>query len=200
MRRRGLSADCGSWKHHLQAHGAARPGAFRAIGKVIAIEQNLSAGRLLEPDEELGNGALAAAALAHECDELILGDAEGRFLHRLELLRAAEQPAANAVVLLQLFDLQDDVGGRFRGYRRVFGGFNVRHTGGVNAGDVMVGRDRHIRRLGLAAFRGDQRTARREMTSGHAFELAQTRHLVGHHVERRRSSRSDGLASCKQRV
>ena len=43
------------------------------------------------------------------------GDAEGRFLHRLELLRAAEQPAANAVVLLQLFDLQDDAGGRFRG-------------------------------------------------------------------------------------
>ena len=62
---------------------------------------------------------------------------------------AAEQPAANAVVLLQLFDLQDDVGGRSRGYRRVFGGFNVRHTGGVNAGDVMAGRDRHIRRLGL---------------------------------------------------
>ena len=108
-------------KHHLQAHGAARPISLRGVGQVIAIEQDPPAGWLFEADEELRDRALAAAALADQCDELVCGDAEGGLLHSLKSLRAAEQAAADRVVLLQLFDLQDDPGRRFRRDRRFFG-------------------------------------------------------------------------------
>ena len=101
-------------EHHLQAHRAARPISFRTIGQVIAIEQDPSAGRLFEPDKEFRNRAFAAAALAYQRDELVCGDAEGGLLHGFESLRAAEQPAADGVVLLQIFDLQDDSRRRFR--------------------------------------------------------------------------------------
>ncbi len=44
------------------------------MGQVIAVEQNPAGRRLLEPDEQLCNRALTAAALADKRDKLVLGD------------------------------------------------------------------------------------------------------------------------------
>ena len=75
-RRRGLSADCGSWNTICRL--AARRAPLRSDGSVRSspLSRIRPRRRLLEPDQHLGDGALAAAAFADQGDEFVLRNAE----------------------------------------------------------------------------------------------------------------------------
>ena len=122
-----------------------RAAAQRRNGQVVAIDQDFSRRRLLQSDQQLSDGALAAAAFADQSDEFVLGNAECCLLHRGNIARAREQSAANRIVLLQSFDLQQRPPGSIR--RNAIAG--RRRDGprrrGANAGDIKTHRRRSPR-------------------------------------------------------
>ena len=93
-RMRGLSEAYGILEHRL--HGlAVVPAAGRVQPvEVAALEEDAAAGRLLQPQHELGRRGLAAAGFAHHAQRLAAFDREGDAVDRAHHAALAAEDAA----------------------------------------------------------------------------------------------------------
>ena len=104
-------------EHHLNGRNPDAPGVRGAVGHVLAIEHDAACRRRLQPDQQLGKRALAAAAFADEADELVRGDAELRIANGVDLGRAPKHVARSDVALVQILDLEQGPAGDCTGDR-----------------------------------------------------------------------------------
>ena len=84
----------------------------------------------------------------------------------MTMLVAGPQSAADVVVLLQSHDLQQRPLEIMRHLGEAGRRTDMPRRLGMDACNVMAGRNRQVRRLAAAAVRRDQRTARRKMAAG----------------------------------
>ena len=96
MRMRGLSEAKGSWNTAWTRLAVVAAAGRVQSGEVAALEEDGAAGRLLQPEHELGRGGLAAARLAHHPQRLAALDGEGDVVDRAHHAAIAAEEAAAA--------------------------------------------------------------------------------------------------------
>src|SRR5205085_8011719 len=86
---------------------------------VLAVEQDLARGRVEQPDEQAGGGALAAPGLPHDPQRLALLDVERDVIDRLDRpdLLLEDDPAADREVLDEVLELDQRPSVLARGLR-----------------------------------------------------------------------------------
>ena len=175
-----VESRLGILEHHLNGRNPDLPGVRGAVGHVLAIEHDAARRRRLQPEQQLGKRALAAAAFTDESDELVRGDAKLRIANGADFGRAPKHVARSDVALVQILDLEQGPAGDYTGNRAGQGRLcnNLQRDLGADAGCPMVRRVADNRRLTLEALLGRDGTAWGKATTGHARQLPQARHLL----------------------
>ena len=109
MRILGLSAPLGSWNTIWARRRNSRSAAPSRPPSGRALEEDLAGGRRVQPEQRPGQGGLAAAALAHQAEDLAPADVEAHPVHRPQGRLAAGERAAAVELLDQVADLDQSV-------------------------------------------------------------------------------------------
>ena len=200
-RRRGLSADCGSWNTICKL--MARSAALRVVASVrfSPLSRMCPFVGCSRPTRSFAMVLLPLPLSPTSADKFILGDHETCAFDRTDDTPTAEHATAGRIVFLETFNLQDQPLGNSRRRRKLLRRPDVGRSLGVDTGGVAAGGKHQGWRLDAPAIRCDQRTSRCE--SGNPTCPASWLKLgicSGMTYSARRSARIDGLASCRHRV